>query len=82
LRRNKNAKSNYSIRNIDLPVLYTKIENRVKFMDGVEEESLKVSYNSSKVKFNFDEETVSIKDIEDAISKLGFEVKKSQVKAL
>ncbi|MCK9268161.1 MAG: hypothetical protein M0P14_05570 [Alkaliphilus sp.] len=51
-------------------------------MDGVEEESLKVSYNSSKVKFNFDEETVSIKDIEDAISKLGFEVKKSQVKAL
>ena len=39
-------------------------------------------FNSSKVKVEYDDEKVSIKDIENAIDKLGYEVKKSQVKAL
>ena len=57
-----------------------KIENGVKSLDGVSKESLKVLFNSSKVRVEFDDEKVSIKDIEHVINKLGYEVLKSQVK--
>lgn len=57
-----------------------KIENGVKSLDGVSKESLKVLFNSSKVRVEFDDEKVSIKDIEHVIDKLGYEVLKSQVK--
>lgn len=64
------------------PSCMQKIEGAVKSLDGVEKESIDVLFNSSKVKLNFDEEKVSIDNIENAITKLGYEVKKSQVKAL
>ena len=64
------------------PSCMQKIENGVKSLDGVSKESLKVLFNSSKVRVEFDDEKVSIKDIENAIDKLGYEVMKSQVKAL
>lgn len=63
-----------------MSVLYAKIENGVKSLDGVSKESLKVLFNSSKVRVEFDDEKVSIKDIEHVIDKLGYEVLKSQVK--
>ena len=59
-----------------------KIENGVKSLDGVDKKSIKVLFNSSKVRMEYDDEKVSIKDIENAIDKLGYEVMKSQVKAL
>jgi copper chaperone CopZ len=59
-----------------------KIEGAVKTIDGIDKDSLNVSFNTSKVKVNFDDEKTSIKDIENAIGKLGYEVKKSTVKAL
>ena len=49
--------------------------------DGVEKESVKVMFNSSKVKFDFDEGKVSVEDVEKAITTLGYEVLKTQVKA-
>lgn len=49
-------------------------------MDGVNEESVNVMFNSSKVKLDYDVEKLNVEDVEKAISKLGFEVKKSQVK--
>ncbi len=52
----------------------------MKSLDGVSKESLKVLFNSSKVRVEFDDERVSIKDIENAIDKLGYEVLKSEVK--
>ncbi|NMB43192.1 MAG: metal-binding protein, partial [Clostridiales bacterium] len=51
-----------------------------KSLEGVDKESLKVLFNSSKVRVEFDEEKVSIEGIENAIDKLGYEVIKSQVK--
>ena len=36
--------------------MHAKIENGVKALDGIDTESLKVLFNSSKVKVNFDEE--------------------------
>jgi copper chaperone CopZ len=59
-----------------------KIENGVKSLDGVDKKSIKVLFNSSKVRVEYDDKKVSIKDIENAIDKLGYEVLKSQVKAL
>ena len=62
------------------PSCMQKIENAVKALEGVDKESLKVMFNSSKVKLDFDADVLSVEDIEKAITTLGYEVKKSQVK--
>ena len=63
------------------PSCMQKIEGALKGLDGVDKDTLKVLFNSSKVKVNFDEDKTSIEDIEAAITKLGYEVLKSRVKA-
>ena len=75
-------KATIQIETLTCPSCMQKIENGVKSLDGVDKKSLKVLFNSSKVKVEYDDEKVSIKDIENAIDKLGYEVIKSQVKAL
>ncbi|WP_326907896.1 heavy-metal-associated domain-containing protein [Sedimentibacter sp. MB31-C6] len=75
-------KATIQLETLTCPSCMQKIENGVKSLDGVDKESLSVSFNSSKVKLNFDDEKVSIKDIENTIDKLGYNVIKSQVKAL
>ncbi|HEM3651476.1 copper chaperone [Streptococcus suis] len=75
-------KATIQLETLTCPSCMQKIENGVKSLDGVSKESLKVLFNSSKVRVEFDDEKVSIKDIENAIDKLGYEVMKSQVKAL
>jgi copper chaperone CopZ len=59
-----------------------KIENAVKALNGVDIQSVKVLFNSSKVKLDFDSNILSIEKIEKAIGALGYEVKKSQVKEI
>ncbi|MFT9005659.1 MAG: heavy-metal-associated domain-containing protein [Liquorilactobacillus hordei] len=73
-------KATIQLETLTCPSCMQKIENGVKSLDGVSKESLKVLFNSSKVRVEFDDEKVSIKDIEHAIDKLGYEVLKSQVK--
>ena len=60
------------------PSCVQKIDNAVKGLDGVEKDSVSVLFNSSKVKLNFDEEKISTEEIENAITKLGYEVKSSR----
>jgi copper chaperone CopZ len=60
--------------------LLQKIDKAVKNLDGVEKESVNVMFNSSKVKLNFDDNKVSITQIENAVTTLGYEIKKVQVK--
>ena len=62
------------------PSCIQKIEGALKGLDGVDQDTSKVSFNSSKVKLDFDEDKVSIQEIENAISKLGYDVLKSRVK--
>lgn len=62
------------------PSCMQKIEGAVKALDGIDQDTLKVLFNSSKVKLNFDEDKVSIDQIENAITKMGYEVQKSKVK--
>ena len=50
------------------PSCMQKIENGVKSLEGVNKESVKVLFNSSKVRAEFDDEKVSIKDIENFIN--------------
>ena len=73
-------KATIQLETLTCPTCMQKIENGVKSLDGVSKESLKVLFNSSKVRLEFDDEKVSIKDIEHVIDKLGYEVLKSQVK--
>ncbi|MGI6731670.1 MAG: heavy-metal-associated domain-containing protein [Anaerovoracaceae bacterium] len=64
------------------PSCMQKIEGAVKSVDGVDKDSINVMFNTSKVKLNFDDEKTSLEDIVNAITKVGYDVKKSQAKAL
>jgi len=62
------------------PSCMLKIEAALKNLDGIDKDTVEVSFNSSKAKLNFDEEKISIDEIEKAINKVGYEVIKSKVK--
>ncbi|HHV93412.1 MAG TPA: heavy-metal-associated domain-containing protein [Firmicutes bacterium] len=62
------------------PSCMQKIEAAVKGLEGVERDSVKVSFNTSKVKLNFDEDKISIEEIASAITRIGYEVRDSRVK--
>ncbi|NLC03926.1 MAG: heavy-metal-associated domain-containing protein [Tissierellia bacterium] len=62
------------------PSCTQKIEGALKSMDGIAKDTAEVLFNSSRVKFDFDEDKVSIKEVETALDKLGFDVLKSRVK--
>lgn len=62
------------------PSCALKIESAVKSLDGVDKNSVSVLFNSSKVKVEFDDTQLNVEQIGNAISKLGYDVLKSQVK--
>ena len=62
------------------PSCMLKIEGALKGTDGVDKESINVSFNTSKAKEDFDESLADIDAIVKRISDLGYEVKKVQVK--
>ena len=65
---------------LSCPSCLQKIEGAVKGLDGVEKESVKVLFNASKVKLDFDGEAVGIEKIEEVIENMGYPVVKSKVK--
>ncbi len=73
-------KATIQLETLACPSCMQKIESAVKGLNGVNRESLKVLFNASKVKVDFDSEKLSISDIEKAIEDLGYEVIKSKVK--
>ncbi|NLI60506.1 MAG: heavy-metal-associated domain-containing protein [Clostridiales bacterium] len=62
------------------PSCMQKIEGALKSLVGIDQDTVKVLFNSSRVKVNFDQDKVSIDEIENSINKLGYEVIKSRVK--
>ena len=74
------SKATIQLGTLTCPSCIQKIENATKSLNGVDKESVKVMFNSSKLKFDFDSEKLSVEDVEKAITVLGYEVKKSQVK--
>lgn len=73
-------KATIQLETLTCPSCVQKIESGVKAVAGVDKESVKVLFNASKVKLDFDDETASIEDVEKAIDKLGYQVEKTQVK--
>lgn len=74
-------KATIQLETLTCPSCIQKIENATKALDGVDKESVKVMFNSSKLKLDFDSEKLSVEDVEKTITTLGYEVKKTQVKA-
>ena len=74
-------KATIQLETLSCPSCMQKIENAVKGLNGINKESLKVLFNSSKVKVDFDSETLAIGEIEKAIEDLGYPVIKSKVKS-
>lgn len=64
------------------PSCLQKIENAVKGLVGVEKDTVEVLFNSSRVRTNFDGESISIEEIEKAIEDLGYPIIRSRVKAI
>lgn len=64
------------------PSCLQKIESAVKGLDGVEKDTVEVLFNSSRVRTNFDADTVSIEEIEKSIEDLGYPVIRSRVRAV
>ncbi len=62
------------------PSCVRKIENATKLVEGVEASTVEVLFNTGRVRFDFDEDKVSVSDVEKTIEALGFEVIKSRVK--
>ncbi|MEA5108369.1 MAG: cation transporter [Sphaerochaeta associata] len=70
------------LESLTCPSCMQKIENATKALQGVQKESVKVLFNSSKVKLDFDDSAITAETIAQAITTLGYEVKKSQVKEI
>jgi copper chaperone CopZ len=62
----------YQLETISCPSCIKKIEGMLKTLDGVE--SSEVLFNSSRVKVNFDESTISSALIKAKIHQLGYNV--------
>ncbi|GAQ18415.1 metal-binding protein [Oceanobacillus picturae] len=69
------------LENLSCPSCMQKIENAVKGLNGIDQESVKILFNASKVRLDFDSDSVAINDIEKAIEDLGYPVVKSKVKS-
>lgn len=62
------------------PSCLQKIENATKNLDGIDAESIKALFNARKVRTNFDDDVISIEEIEKVIETLGYEVEKLSVR--
>ncbi|WP_373849919.1 cation transporter, partial [Jeotgalibaca porci] len=58
------SKTTIQLEALGCPSCMQKIENAVKSLNGVDQDSVKVMFNSSKVKTDFDEATLKIEEIE------------------
>lgn len=74
-------KANIQLETLTCPTCLQKIEGAVRGLKGIDPESLKVMFNASRVKVDFNEDELSIEEIEKAITDMGYEVKKSRVKS-
>ena len=67
-------KATLTLETLSCPSCLQKIENAVKGLTGIDKDSVKVLFNSSKVKAAFDSNKTSGNAISETIQKLGYEV--------
>lgn len=73
-------KATIQLETLSCPSCLQKIEGALKKVDGIDQDTVKIMFNASRVRLEFDEDKTSIKEIEDSIQKLGYDVIKSKVK--
>lgn len=73
-------KATIQLEPLTCPSCIAKIEGAVRSIDGVDKETIKVQFNSGKVKLEFDEGKTSVDAISDAIVKVGYDVLKATAK--
>ena len=74
-------KATIQLETLTCPSCIQKIEGALKNLDGVDKDSINVRFNASKTIVNFDEEKTSLEQIEKAITRMGYPVLSSKVKA-
>ncbi|WP_125573041.1 heavy-metal-associated domain-containing protein [Levilactobacillus huananensis] len=74
------SKVTMKLDDLTCPSCMTKIEGALSKKDGVKD--VKVLFNASKIKAEFDEDTVTAENLADTVTDLGYTVKSSKVKAL
>nr|AFJ91146.1 copper chaperone [Leuconostoc mesenteroides subsp. mesenteroides] len=74
------TKATLKLETLTCPSCLQKIERGLKQTTGVKKDSVKVLFNASKVKVDFDENQVNLNTIEKAIEDLGYPVISSKVK--
>ena len=62
------------------PSCLQKIEGAIGKLAGIDKDSLKVMFNASRVRVDFNDNDISIDQIEEAIQNLGYKVLRSRVK--
>ncbi len=67
-------KASIQLETLTCPSCAQKIENAVKATAGADKESVKVLFNASKVKFDYDEGKAKLEDFTRAIEKVGYTV--------
>lgn len=75
------SKAILTLETLTCPSCMQKIEAAVKQVSGVKVDTIKISFNSSKLKVDFDEQLTSVQQIQQAIEKIGYPVLKTKVKA-
>lgn len=73
-------KANLQLETLTCPSCLQKIENSVKGLDGVNNDSVQVMFNSSKVKLDFDNDKIELDEIVKTIDNLGFKVEKANAR--
>lgn len=72
-------KLNMQLETLTCPSCLEKIEKGVKSLEGVDKDSVKVLFNSAKVKLNFDENILDSKEVENKIRSLGYDVLNTKI---
>ena len=62
------------------PTFMQKIEGAIKSVAGVDKDSVKVLFNASKAKANFDTSLTNIEEITNAVRAIGYDVLKASEK--
>lgn len=73
-------KATLHLETLTCPSCMAKIEGALKTLDGIDKNTLSVSFNTSRVKVDYDDSRLAIETIQKKITDLGYEVKKTQVK--
>ncbi len=73
-------KATLHLETLTCPSCMAKIEGALKTLDGIDKNTLSVSFNTSRVKVDYDDSKLAIETIQKKITDLGYEVKKTQVK--